>query len=376
MKRATTCTLVVACLAGLTGCGGSGGKGVAMITRDPGWPYAKYERVAVLPFQVLAPVAGRPGAGEAAAQATYLVEEQLTANGAFRILARDALRDVLTEQDLSRLADVADPATIIPAGRIQAAQAIVIGLINVYDLEQTMQVEQRPIYARDQRGRIVFDAAGRPLVARVEQTPVYRHAARVGGSLRVIDAATGTILKTSRIDPVERQAVNRNSPPAASAPELARDCAVALATGLYESVAPIQKEVELDSDMLVVATNYLDGEYNEIRKVPSTREKILVAVRGLPKEAEFNGFRLVVATAEGDVLFEESFVWSGTNTVRGMQYEIPVRTLTATGGVEFAAKLYSGQDEEPVLTQSITIEYPKEEAAARSRGPEMAAAAD
>lgn len=363
-------------LALLTGCGGSGGKGVAMITRDPGWPYSNYERIAVVPFQVLAPLARKPGVAEAAAQATFLVEEQLTGNGAFRVLARDALKDVLTEQDLSRLADVADPATVIPAGRIQAAQAIVMGILNVYELEQTMQMQQRPIYARDPRGRILFDAAGRPVVARVEQIPVYRHAARVGGSLRVYDTATAAVLKTVMIQPVEREAVNRGSPPAASAADLARECAVALATGLYEGVAPIQKEVKLDSDMLVVATNYLDGEYNEVRKVPSSREKILVAVRGLPKEAEFNSFRVVVATKEGDVLFEENFVWSGVNPVRGMQYEVPVRTLTATAGVDFVAKLYSGLDEEPILTQSISIEYPKEETQARSRRAESSAASN
>lgn len=375
-RRLVAALLGILLVALTTGCGGSGGKRVAMITRDPGWPYTKYERIAVVPFQVLAPIASRPGIGEAAAQATYLVEEQLTANGAFTVLSRDALKDVLTEQDLSRLADVADPATVIPAGKIQAAQALVMGIINVYDLEQTMQLEQRPIYARDRQGRILFDRAGRPVVARVEQTPIYRHAAKVGGSLRVYDTATGTVLKTVRIEPVERDASSRGSPPAESAPQLARECAIALATGLYEGVAPIRKEVKLDKDSLVIASNYLDGEYAEIRKLPSAREKFIVAVRGLPKEAEFNSFRLVVATKEGAVLFEQQFTWTGANPVRGMQYEIPVRKLTDTGGSEFFAKLYSGADEEPVLTQSITIEYPKESARGASRDASARLAVD
>ncbi len=97
----------------------------------------------------------QPGIGEAAAAAADVLRDELSATHAFQVQDRSLLKDVLTEQDLSRLADVADPSTIIPAGKIQAARAIIVPSITVYDLKATRQFE-RPIYLRDRYGRLVL----------------------------------------------------------------------------------------------------------------------------------------------------------------------------------------------------------------------------
>jgi hypothetical protein len=335
----------------LVGCGGSGGKRETLLTRHPQWEHESYKRIVVLPFQL----ADRRAA-DAAVQATSALEDALAANGFFTLLERAALKDVLTEQDLSRLADVADPSTVIPLGRIQAAQALVIGKITEFDIDARRIQDRRPIFARDPAGRILRDRFGRPIVAREEITESFRHSARVAGSVRVIDAATGRIVFSYRMQqPIELEEKRRGAPPAASPAELAAAAARQMATEFCNNLAPIRVEVELDGDMLLVARDYLDGEYDEIKKVPADAESFLVAVRKLPPPCNRNPFRLAIAPEDARNIWEQDFIWGGENPVRGVMFQVPVSVLRGHATRDFVLKLYSAGDEQPLLTRDFSL---------------------
>ena len=205
-------------LLALVACGCGGGSKRTYPTRFPNWNWEAYERIAVVPYRY---PPGKKGARPAAQQATYVLEDLLAANGNFTVLERGALKDVLTEQDLSQLADVADPSTVVPPGKVQIAQALVVGKITDFDLKAERVEKRRPIFAKDRKGRIRRDRHGRPIVVREEIIPFFRHAATVGGSVRVIDAGTGRVVFTHRVPPITYDDAQRGYPPRATPEELA-----------------------------------------------------------------------------------------------------------------------------------------------------------
>jgi hypothetical protein len=336
------------------GCGG-GGKST-YITQYPQWDWEQYERIAVMPFRC---PPGKPGASEAALQATYTLEDLLAANGNFTILERDALKDVLTEQDLSQLADVADPSTILPPGKVQIAQALVVGKITEFKTDAQREQRRYPVYARDNKGRIRLDRQGRKIVAREEIVQFFRHEGTVAGSVRVIDAATGRAIFAHTVGPITRDEVQRGAPPQATPAELAVEAAKELATDCYAHVAPIKTKVKLSSSSLLVALDYYDGKYDTTKKISTALDSFLLVVRNLPRECDRNPFRVAIAPENGRNIFEEEFVWSSDNPVRGESWEVPVELLKSTGAEKFVAKLYSGNGEQPILDRDFELEFPK-----------------
>lgn len=344
------------------GCSGSGGSERTFITRYPRWEFQKYQRIAVLPFAT-----EDPRAAEAARQAFYELEHLLAANGKFTVVSRSELAAVLEEQDFSRLADVVDPSTVIPAGRIQAVQAIIVGKLTTVDTKAEKLVQRIPVYVRDNKGRIVRDRrTGLPLVGGENVREVFVHGARVAGTIRVIDTATSQIIFSYSAPPIEREDSQVGAPPRTTPEELAVDAARELATDCYTNVAPIQTEVKLKSKMLVIALGYYDGRYDETSKIPANVEQFMIAVRELPRECDRNPFRLTVTQEDGrENLFDANFVWSSANPVRGQQFNVPLEPLRRSGASRFVAKLYSGQDEVPILTRDFKIEVPKESSRSR-----------
>ncbi len=339
------------------GCNGGGGKS-AYITRYPSWDWRSYERIAVLPYHY---PKDRKGAAEAARQATYMLEDLLAANGNFTVLERGALKDVLTEQDLSRLADIADPGTILPPGKVQIAQALVVGKITGFDLKAERSEKRLPVYAKDRSGRVRRDRRGRPIVVREEIIEFFRHAGTVGGSVRVIDTATGEVVCAHRVPPITYDDHQQGSPPRASPAELAQEAAREMAVDCYQHIAPIQARVKLKSDSLIVALDYYDGEYDKTKKISTELDEFLLAVRRLPGECDRNPFRVAIAPEEGRNIWEQEFVWSANNPVRGQSWRVPVEALKSAGGEKFVAKLYSGGGEQPLLKREFELKPPKED---------------
>jgi hypothetical protein len=338
----------------LIGCGGGSGKTV--ITRFPQWDFERYERIAVLPLRT-----PNPHAVEAARQAGFELEHLLTGNGRFKVLSRSEVETILQEQDLSRLADTADPTTVIPAGRIQAAQALVVPTLTAYEPRAEKQIRKRPVYARDQRGLIARDRAGRPIVTGEQIIEVFRHAASVAGNVRVIDTGTGQVIFSYSTPPIERNDERQGAPPPASPEALALDAAREMASDLYANLAPVQIRVKLDSDSLVIARGYYDGRYDETTSVPTTAENFQVVVRSLPKECDRNTFRVVITEPQARRdLFDEKFIWSSGMGARGQTCTVPLTDLTSSGALKFEAKLYSADDDVPLLIRSFKLVPPKQ----------------
>jgi hypothetical protein len=128
----------------------------------------------------------------------------------------------------------------------------------------------------------------------------------------------------------------------------------------YAHVAPIRTKVKLKSDSLIVALDYYDGEYDQTKKVSTALDRFLLVVRELPKECDRNPFRVAIAPKDGRNIFEEEFVWSSNNPVRGVSWEVPVELLKSAGAEEFVAKLYSGTGEEPILDRDFKLDVPDE----------------
>jgi hypothetical protein len=339
----------------LAGCGG-GERRATYVTHYPQWEYERYDRIAVLPGRAATPKAVR-AAGVLADRLTT----QLAQNGAFTVLSRAELRDVFAEQDLSRLADAIDEGTALPEEKLKIAQALVATKITDYKLISERQRQTIPQYALDRRGYPLRDRAGRRIVVGEDTVWTFKHGAEVEASARVIDAATGKILlsHTARIAPSPR--TSRNEPPSRTPEDMAELAVAELATEFYKAIAPTRLKVKLGGDSLVIATDYYDGRYETVKKLPRSLPEFLLVVRRLPEACERNQFRVAIATDEGrENLFEQEFVWSGSAGPEGISYQVPMETLLKTGSEKFVAKIYSGRDPQPILTRSFSLATEKD----------------
>jgi hypothetical protein len=336
----------------LAGCNGGGGGGT-YITQFPKWDYQSYERIAVAPVQV-----NDRRAAQAAEAVAYMLVDQLAANGAFTVISYADLEEALTAQDLSRLADVADPSTALPEGRILGTQALVVAKIQQFDLDRERKEIRIPRYARDRKGRVIRDRRGQPRVVREDVIPIFCHRAAVGGTVRVLDAATLKVLVSHRVPPIEVEDKQHGNPPRASPEELAVRAAEEMAVDAYKHIAPIRTKVKLKSKMLAIALDYYEGRYETTKKVPTTLEKFLLVLRDMPKSCDRNAFRVTIAEEEGrEYLFEQELVWSGN---RGsVAFDVPVSALAATGGEKFVAKLFAVGNPEPILDRDFELVPPE-----------------
>ncbi|MCG3127943.1 MAG: hypothetical protein CHACPFDD_02816 [Phycisphaerae bacterium] len=321
-----------------------------VIVRAPEWDYRKFERVAVAPFGCSDP------RGVAAAEALHdRIVAGLTACRAFTILSRADLKQVMQEQDLANLADAVDPATKITPGKIQAAQVLLVGKVTAYEAARERFEKTVP--------RLSLERAGRRGVVpalREERVAGYRHRVRLGASLRLLDTATGETVYSCTAGPIEKDDESTGGTPDEDIPELRAAAIGELSAALLGKIAPVRIEVELDSDMLIVATEYFDGKYEETRKISADRRTFLVAVTELPAECAGNAFRLAIALREGrEALIEREFVWPADAGARGVPFEIESATLlgkTSERKPEFVAKLYAGVDAPPLLERKFRIE--------------------
>ena len=78
LRRLKTVSLLL--VLATCGCDGGGGSGKTFITRHPNWNYEAYERIAIVPFHY---PKNKPGAREAALQATYMLEDLFATNTNF-----------------------------------------------------------------------------------------------------------------------------------------------------------------------------------------------------------------------------------------------------------------------------------------------------
>jgi hypothetical protein len=354
-SRSLLVPFVAALLTALVGCDGSRG-GKASITRLPEWEYQAYKRVAV--------VAGKPAVPQAAADTRMLadrLETLLSQSHEFAMLSRDELGKIYQEQDLSKLVDAVDEGTALPEGKIQVAQALVIPRITDYKLIHTREERVIPRFVVDPQGRRRFDRYGRPLQTAEEHVVVYTNGAEVEGSVRVVDAATGKILlsHTTRIAPHPR--TNYGRPPSQTPEMIASQAVEELAREFFNVVAPVRVRVDLKAKMLLVATDYYDGRYDDTTKLASNLPEFLVAVHDLPESADRNDFRVTITEEGGrENLFEQRFTWSGSAGPEGVSYRVPMEALTKTAGTKFVAKLYSGDDPVPRIERKFTLVVPKE----------------
>ena len=330
------------------GCNG-GGSRRAVITHYPDWPYERYKTIGVVPFK--SQVADAPDAGRRIASA---LEARLVANGTLRVYSRTELATIMTEQDLSRLADVADPRTAIQPGRIKAVQALIVGDCSQYERKADRQRKEirLPVYSvPDPRGHRV------PVGERVMTWWSHEHRARVAATFRIVDTATGEIVYSSPQPFVEaREESKRNSPPDASPDELAEQCCQAIAERMVRQIAVSRMEVKLSGKSLLTATEFYDNRWQQEDRFYRDDPKMFVAVCSLPEVCDQNPFRVaVVKKDERRELGGGEFVWSRSLGHRGQSFElVPAELLRAAGPGDFEAKLYSGP--EPILWREFQVE--------------------
>lgn len=334
-------------LLGASGCGG-GGSGVTVLVNKPDWSYERYQRIAVLETRC-----SDPRARSHADHLTARLTEMLANNGTFTVVEKERFRDLMTEQDLSRLADVANPDSALPEGAIEVAQVLVLPALTTFDLKATRVDRRQPVYQMDRHGRLV--QTGERIV------PEFTHGARVSGTVRVVDAATGRTLTSHTVTNLGDERSRSNRPPDVSPEDIATAAVDEMAVEFTRRIAPTQVEVEFDTDMLIVALEYRDGRYATVTRVPWSAEQVIVAARDLPRECVRNDFKLELETLEGRrLLGEASFTWNGSAGKRGEVLIVPAKELRDSGEIDFVAKLFAAGDDEPVLTREFALIPPKQ----------------
>jgi hypothetical protein len=327
----------------------------AEIIQHPRWEYQDYHRIAVVPFH-----APRREAVTAARQAEDMLVDQLAGSGTFTVLTRSDLAAVMSEQDLSRLADVADPGTALPEGMLKVAQAIVVGAITDFELTDDRKAVRIPRYVVDRQGRIIRDRRGQPVIAGYDELLEFRHAARVAGNVRVIDAATGRVLLSHSVPGIENQRSRHGSPPRESPLDLALQAAREIGTDFYRKIAPQRVAVKLSSDCLLLASEYYEGDYEKLKSVPIALDEVLLVTRDLPSSCDRNDFRMAISAKDSrGYLIEHEFTWSPSLGRRGEVLPVPLPLLKEAGAEEFTAKLFAVGNERPIIERSFKLELPK-----------------
>jgi hypothetical protein len=232
---------------------------------------------------------------------------------------------------------------------IQVAQAIVVGRITEFDLKRDQRERTIPVIKLDRRGI--------PRKVGEQRIIEYVHTARLGGNIRVVDAATNRLLMSHSLPAIENEAVEANEPPELTPEDLAMVLARELATDFFRKLAPQRIEIKLDGDCLVVAAAYFEGEYDELDKVPADLPEVLLVARDLPPECNRNDFRLAISPREEmRYVFTHEFTWGQHIGPRGVVVRVPLAELKAVGAREFTAKLFSVGNERPVLEKDFELE--------------------
>ncbi len=99
-------------------------------------------------------------------------------------------------------------------------------------------------------------------------------------------------------------------------------------------------------------------KYAKTKKVSTELDNFMLAVRELPSGCNRNAFRVAIAPEDARNIWEEKFVWSSHNPVRGKSWTIPVQLLKSAGQEKFVAKLYAAGAEQPMLERDFKLEPP------------------
>lgn len=346
--------LMCVALVGLIGCGGKGSKKV--IVQKPQWDYKQFERLAVVPLVAHEGGGQDPRLAQTAGEIAGMVSDLLVQNGEFYIVSRRELANIMQEQDLA-LTDWVDPTTVMETGLIQVAEALVVVEVNDLEINDTVAEESRVRLRRTRSGRVVT-RDGLPVLEEVK-VRVYRRVARLGGSVRVIDAQTGqTVYAALSGGPLERVYENEGAPPQVSESEAMRDIKRRLAYDLYRQIAPTRVEVKFDKDSLLLAQDYYDGEYDKLKNVPVGLSQFLVVVRQLDEKCDDNDFRVTITEKDGRVdLFDSGpFTWNRGMDRRGIAFDVPTQVLLNAGAEEFTAKLYVVGDDRPAILRDFKLD--------------------
>lgn len=340
-----------------TGCAaGAAGQGVTVVTVRPPWDYATHAQLVILPPHLDPSLpADRVEAARAAAERLAgELAQRLEAGGVFKLSSTDALRGVLSAAEIASLTRQPDAPGAMPAGQVAGVQALVVLQLNDCELMQSRQATQHPVYARDMNGRLMLDRRRQPIIEGQRPAEEYRHAARVGAKLRVLDVKTGAVLLRLDVPPVLMEKERDEAPPEQTPRDLAFAAASQLAEEFSRQMTPQRITVRLKPAMLTLASGYFDGRYEELESIPRGLEHFLVVVRDLPRGCDYNRFRLVIRSGQGETLAEQDFIWTG-GAPAGVTMDVPVSKLADAGGTKLQAELLSLGDDHPMLTRVINF---------------------
>lgn len=332
------------------GCCRAQGPRQVTIVQQPEWPrYQEVERIGVMSFvsPASAPDVGRVLAerlaGEISRSQTYpTVVETSQLDRIVRkrdeSLAADFQRDQQLRQDM-----------------LQVAQVIITGTVSDYRAEVTQAQETR------QRLETEYYPDGSVASQRwvPYQVTVYRLAASMSATMRVIDLTTGEVLwsQTSTPEPVTDGPREKLRMSGAEALQALTDRVMA---DLIGSVALRRRQIKVACEVLDVGSDFADGKTVRVNRFHPEDSQVMVVVQ-LPAEARLNQFEVAVSRDQPRTnLLNAVFVWGDQ---RVQQLRFPVGELLSRGGAgKYMAKLYSKGVEAPFAWVEFEIsDKPREQ---------------
>ena len=285
------------------------------------------------------------------------VGEMMADDLANRIRATNTYHTVLNPSDLQVMAKLQD--TQIAYGDDEAAmaaqlrkipnlnvQAILVGRVTNYTATTRSEQRQEPIMVWDNRSQQMVPSGS-------YRTFVWtRNESNVGATASLIRLGNGSTLWAMQ-QPASWQHWAEGSPPTMDR-FACRTAAVGVVVGqLVENFAIIYKKVEVKpAETFFVATEYYEGKW-ETRKSFAGDSKLTLVLR-LPAQCDRNRFRIaIIKKDQRKELFTQDTTWTRDVPQKGQSWEVNPATL---GTGSFVAKLYSGLQDEPVLTADFSIE--------------------
>jgi len=306
------------------------------VTQFPPFYTPDLKAVAVVPFEDRT---GRPAAGQGLA---VKVAAALAARRTYTVYGPG---------ELASLAGAVDPAAL-QAGRldglIQAlrargqVQAVLAGTVTLFDVVQSTQWRERPVYYVDRRGR-----------RRISHNEPYQHTrnvATVDASARLIRVADGAELHGTppglgRVKVVSESPEDGGGPPPLSQAQCLTSAIEHCADRLAEPFAISYRKVRAGRNALRTAHRIEGDEWKGGKKFRPTDKRLIVVVK-LPPEADRNTFRMDITRKGAEqVLASHEFTWQrqwSAGPGEGFEFDLQ-DVLTRGGGPgKYAVVLYAG----------------------------------